>query len=285
MKKQDKKNISKEQKEKTSKNTASNNKDKKAKDKSSNKEEGKEENKKNILQTQNIKNIERYIYITNFSDYNSIKTINRLFEDINSLAFNLSSKHDIISKILTEEEQNSNEIDYISGFQIIDSKIRITIIEGITGKAIQKVKNDLPKKQMNNENFKIFSNSEILFDKRIYSKFNLALNCIKLRKDLNNILTSFEIYINANKYRHIYDTFMNLGVILRADTLEDIANSNSFPDADNLIELERKYGGIINQEDLTGIKRIKKHDIRKLLINLNDDVNINKKKSNDERKL
>ena len=285
MKAQVKKSISKEskeQKQKNEKNATSNNKDKKSKDKQSNKEEEKQE-KENIPQTQNIKNIERYIYITNFSDYNSIKMINHLFEDINSVAFNLSSKSDIISKILTEEEQNSNEIDYISGFQIIDRKIRFTLIEGITGKGIQKVKNALPKEQMNNQNFKIFSNSEILFDKRIYSKFNLVLNCIKLRKDLNDILTSFEIYMNANKYRNIYDTFMNLGVILRADTLEDIANSNSFPDADNLIELERKYGGIINQEDLTGIKRIKKHDIRKLLINLNEDVNINKKKSNDER--
>ena len=263
-----------------SKNTTSNNKDKKSKDKTSNKEEEEQEKEKNnIPQTQNIKNIERYIYITNFTDYNSIITINHLFEDINSLAFNLSSKIDIISKILTEEEQNSNEIDYISGFQIVDSKLRIAIIEGITGKGIQKVKNAFPKKQMNNENFKIFSNSEILFDKRIYSKFNLVLNCIKLRKDLNDILTSFEIYMNANKYRNVYDTFMNLGVILRADTLDDIANSNSFPDVDKLIELERKFGGIINPEDLTGIKKVKKYDIKKLLINLNDDINI---KNNDK---
>ena len=252
-----------------SKNTTSNNKDKKSKDKTNNKEEEEQEKEKNnIPQTQNIKNIERYIYITNFTDYNSIITINHLFEDINSLAFNLSSKIDIISKILSEEEQNSNEIDYISGFQIVDSKLRITIIEGITGRAMKIIKNSLPKKKMNDEHIKIFSDSSILFDKRIYSKYNLTLKYIRLRKNLNEILTSFDIYMNANKYRNIYDTFMNLGTILRADTLEDIYKSNSFPDADKLIELEEKYSESLTHEDLTGEKKLKKYNIKDLLINL-----------------
>ena len=149
----------------------------------------------------------------------------------------------------------------------------MTIIEGITGKSMMKVKSALPKTQINNENFKVFSNNTILFDKRIYSKFNLSLKYIKLRKDLNDILTTFGIYILANKYRNIYDTFMNLGVILRADTLEDISNSNSFPDADKLIELERKFADILNEEDLTGLKSIKKNDnIKKLLISF-DEIN------------
>ena len=123
---------------------------------------------------------------------------------------------------------------------------------------MNKIKNDLPKTQMNNENIRIFSDSSILFNKRIYSKYNLLLKYIKLRKNLNEILTSFEIYKNANKYRNIYDTFMNLGTILRAETLEDINNSNSFPDADKLIELEEKFSECLSNEDLTGRKKLKK---------------------------
>ena len=67
-----------------------------------------EEEKQPSPQKKDIKNIERYIYITNYSDINSVKIINQLFRDINSLAFGLSSKSDIISKELTEEEQNNN---------------------------------------------------------------------------------------------------------------------------------------------------------------------------------
>ena len=263
--------LNKENNKKNSKN-----KDKNSKDKSKTLSQQSKEEEKQITSRQNPKNIERFIYITKYSDINSLKIINQLFEDINTLSFNLTSKGELISKILSEEEQNNNEIDYISGFQIVDKKIRLTIIEGITGKGIQKVKNALPKTKMNDENFKIFSNFSILFDKRIYSKFNLSLKFFKLRKNLQDILTSFEIYAKANKYRNIYDTFMNLSTILRADTLEDISNSNSFPDADKLVELERKFGDVLSHEDLTGEKKVKKYNIRNLLLNF-EDINSNNK--------
>ena len=232
-------------------------------------------------QIENKRNIERFIYITNYSNINSVIKINQLFEDINSSAFNITEKNDIISKTLDEEEQNNNEIDYISGFQIMDNKLRITIIEGITGKAMEKVKQTLPKNEMNSENFKIFSDKSILYDKRIYSKFNLVIKYIKLRKNLNEILTTFEIYMEANRYRNIYDTFMNFGAILRADTMSDISSSNSFPDADKLIELERKYGDVLTEEDLTGIKKVKKYNnnIKNLLLSF-DDANIESIKTN-----
>ena len=274
MKSKDKINKNKKQ------NENHNNKDKTQKNKtySKTKDEEKieEENINKTPEIQNKRNIERFIYITNYSEINSVKIINQLFEDINSSAFNLSTKNDIISKTLSEEEQNNNEIDYISGFQILDNKLRITIIEGITGKSMEKVKNSLPKTQMNSEDFKIFSDKNILYDKRIYSKFNLLLKFIKLRKYLRDILTTFEIYMHANKYRNIYDTFMNLGTILRADTMIDISSSNSFPNVEKLLELERKYGEILNEEDLTGVKKIKKYDnFKNLLTSFNESSNTN----------
>ena len=163
-------------KQKEEKKINPNNKDKNQNDKSKSllKENNKEEEKKNLAQSENPKNIERYIYITKYSDINSVKIINQLFQDINSSAFNLASKNDIISKVLTNEEQNNNEIDYISGFQIIDSKIRLTVIEGITNKSMLEIKKALPKAQMNNDVIKIFSDCSILFNQRIYSKFNLS---------------------------------------------------------------------------------------------------------------
>ena len=274
MKSKDKINKNKKQ------NENHNNKDKTQKNKTHSKtkdeEKIEEENINKTPEIQNKRNIERFIYITNYSDINSVKIINQLFEDINSSAFNLSTKNDIISKTLSEEEQNNNEIEYISGFQILDNKLRITIIEGITGKSMEKVKNSLPKTQMNSEDFKIFSDKNILYDKRIYSKFNLLLKFIKLRKYLRDILTTFEIYMHANKYRNIYDTFMNLGTILRADAMIDISSSNSFPDVEKLLELERKYGEVLNKEDLTGVKKIKKYDnFKNLLTSFNESNSTN----------
>ena len=217
-----------------------------------------------------------------------MKKLKQLFEEINQSAFNLRSPKEIYIRELTEEERNNNEIDYISGFQILDKKIRITIIEGITGKGIKKVKETLPRYQMNNNNFKIFSDSNILFNKRIYSKFDLQLKFIKLRDTFEEILTTYDIYLKTKRYREIYDAFLNFGAILKSKTLEDISRANLFSNDDDLLFLERKYADILTEEDLTGIPKKKK--IRKK-INLEEfdkkffgkSVNENNKDNNKEK--
>ena len=207
-------------------------------------------------------NLERFIYITEYLDSNCMKTLKNLFEEINQSAFQLRSVKEIYTRGLSEEERDNNEIDYISGFQIIDKSMRITILEGITGKAIKKVKEALPKNQMNSKNLMIFADSKVLFNKRIYSKFDLSLKFIKLRDNLSNILQTYDIYTKANKYRQIYDSFLNFGSILKAETLKEIAEAKLFPDAESLLLLERKYGDILNDEDMTGIHKEKKRKKR-----------------------
>ena len=172
------------------------------------------------------KNLERFIYVTTYNDSETMKTLKELFETINKEAFNLKSVKETFTKTLTIEEQNNNDIDYISGFQLIDNNLRITILEGITGKAMNKVKEKLPKLKMNDNSNKIYSDSRILFNTRIYSKFNLSMKFIKLRENLNTILTTFDIYMKANKYNEIYSAFMNLGFILQSKTFNEISNAN-----------------------------------------------------------
>jgi hypothetical protein len=203
-------------------------------------------------------NLERFIYITTYYDSNFMQVLKKLFEEINQAAFNLRSVKEIYTRGLTDEERDNNEIDYISGFQIIDKTIRITILEGITGKGMKKVKEYLPKTQMNSKTLMIFADSNVLFNKRLYSKFDLSLKYIKLRDNLSNILQTYDIYTKAAKYKQIYDSFLNFGSILKAETLKEISNANLFPDAESLLLLERKYADILNDEDMTGIHKDKK---------------------------
>ena len=207
-------------------------------------------------------NLERFICVTTYYDNNFMQTLKKLFEEINQTAFNLRSVKEIYTRELTEEERDNNEIDYISGFQIIDKSIRITILEGITGMGIKKVKEAIPKNQMNTKNNLIFADTKVLFNKRLYSKFDLSLKYIKLRDNLANILQTFDIYTKANKYRKIYDAFLNFGSILKAETLKEISDSNLFPDSESLLLLERKYADILNDEDMTGIQKEKKRKKR-----------------------
>ena len=101
------------------------------------------------------------------------------------------------------------------------------------------VKETLPKTKLNNKNLKIFSNLKILFNKRIYSKFNLCLKFIKLSKNLQNILQTYEIYERAHRCKKVYDSFQIFGSLLRAETMEEISSANLFPEAEHLLMLER----------------------------------------------
>ena len=231
-----------------------------------------EKSKANIEEEENVssviekeKNLERFIYYTTYNDINFMEKINPLFEEINQKAFNLRSPKEIYTYGLTPEDRDNNEIDYISGFQIIDKISRLTIIEGITGKAMKKVKETFPKNQMNSKMLMIFSDSNILFNKRLYSIFDLSLKFIKIRENLSEILNTFDIYLKSSKYKDIYDAFMNMGGILKAQTLREIADANLFPDAESLLLLERKYGDILKEEDLTG-KKLEKKKKRKYSI-------------------
>jgi len=199
-----------------------------------------------------------------------MKILKELFETINKEAFKLKSVKEIYTRTLSPEELDDNNIDFISGFQVIDQNLRITILEGITGKAINLIKEKLPKLELNTEKRKIFSNSKILFNKRIYSSFNLCLKFIKLRNPLSQILNTADIYLKANKYREIFNAFMQLGFILQSPTFESITNANLFPTFESLEQLERKYADIINDEDLSGIKSEKKKK-KKLMSNNNSE--------------
>ena len=207
-------------------------------------------------------NLERFIYITDYNDGDLMFSLKKLFEEINQKAFSLLSTKEIYTRNLTESERDNNEIDYISGFQLIDKTYRITILEGITGLGMKIVKETLPKTNLNNKNLKIFSNSKILFNKRIYSKFNLCLKFIKLSRNLQNILQTYEIYEKAHRCREVYDSFQIFGSLLRAKTMEEISSANLFPEAEHLLILERKYGDLLTEQDMTGIYKEKKNKKR-----------------------
>jgi len=78
-----------------------------------------------------------------------MKNLKEVFEQVNKEAFNLKSTKEIYTKVLSPEEQDDNESDYISGFQLIDTNFRITIIEGISSKSMKLIRERFYKSGIN----------------------------------------------------------------------------------------------------------------------------------------
>ena len=210
--------------------------------------------KKNIINIQSVSPqnetnennyVERIVIITTYNDSEFLSNLKKCFEIVNQQAFNLKSPKEIYTRDLSEDEKQSLTIDYISGVQILDKSMRITFLEGLKGKSIEKIKEFIPKKNMNNKTNKYFSDSNVFFNERIYSLFLLNLKYIKLRNTLKEILTTYDLYSKADKQREIYDSFLKLGSILRVDTMKDIKEMDLFPKSEHLIMLERKYADML----------------------------------------
>ena len=213
-----------------------------------------DDNTENENEIELPKNITRVIYVTHYTDSDTLNIMKRLFEEINQRAFDLRSAKEIYARELSQSEQNDNDIDYISGVQLMDNNIRVTIIEGIAQGAMKLVRERLPKRHMNTPSSKVLADINVLFNKRIYSAFGLSLGYIKLRQSLHSILTTYDLYEKANKFRDMYEAFINVGTILQTETLSEIAEGDHFPKLAGLLRIERKYGDMLTEEDLTGMK-------------------------------
>ena len=62
-----------------------------------------------------------------------VKNIEANFERINMQCFSFNSVAELNTKELSEEEQKDRSLDFLSGFEIMDTEFRMFIIEGIGG--------------------------------------------------------------------------------------------------------------------------------------------------------
>jgi len=63
----------------------------------------------------------------------TVKQLHGSFEKVNLELLNLDSVIYLNTKELSEAERNDRTLDYLGGFELIDSEMRMLIIEGIGG--------------------------------------------------------------------------------------------------------------------------------------------------------
>ena len=76
---------------------------------------------------------ERMIIILPYKAPESVKAIEASFERINLAGLKLENSRYLNTKELTEEERNDRTLDFLGGFEIMDSDFRMFIFEGLGG--------------------------------------------------------------------------------------------------------------------------------------------------------
>lgn len=100
----------------------------------------------------------------------TVKTLHDTFENVNLELLNLDSVIYLNTKELTEEERNDRTLDYLGGFELIDSEMRLLLIEGIggAGNSIDKFYKANEREKPNDKKFKMLYNPDIKFKNRMY---------------------------------------------------------------------------------------------------------------------
>ena len=92
--------------------------------------------------------------------------------------------------------------------------------------------------------------------------FNVSIKKIKLRDTLTKIMGLPDVYLRSKVPEDMFDTLQKFAEIRKANRASIVRDFNLFPNTQNLLTLERKYGDSLNFEDLNGFKQRKRKRAR-----------------------
>jgi len=197
---------------------------------------------------------ERAIYIFPYKSPEYTPKLLSIVQEINMAAFQMTGGNPlfITTKALSEEEKNNRELDIVTGVEFIDNQYRTFILEGLADKGMKRLEEEFPKDIPNNKDFKIMKNSDIKFKDRLYVDCNIDVKKIRLRENLAKLLGRPEIYLRSKVPEHIYNILIKFIELRRCDSVKAVVASDLFPDIENIISMERKYGDALTDEDVNG---------------------------------
>ena len=203
---------------------------------------------------------ERMIVIVPYKSPETVKHIEATFERINLTGLNLENSRYLNTKELSEEERAARDLDFLGGFEIMDSEFRMFIIEGLGGRArgMDQFYRANERTRPNDKKFKMLYNPQVRFKSRMYLDFNVSIKKIRLRDSLTKIMGAPDVYLRSKVPEDMYDTLQKFAEIRKLDRASLVRDFNLFPNTENLLTLERKYGDSLNHEDLYGFKQRRK---------------------------
>lgn len=151
---------------------------------------------------------ERMVLILPYKSPENVKCIERAFEAVNLEGLNLENARYLNTKELSKEEREDRELNFLGGFELMDSEMRMFVIEGLGGEgnAMDKFYKANERTRPNDRKFKMLYNPNVRFKNRIYLDFNAAVKKIRLRDTLTKIMGAPDVYLRSKVPEDMYDT-------------------------------------------------------------------------------
>lgn len=135
------------------------------------------------------------------------------------------------TKELSEAEKNNRLLDFLGGFELIDSEMRIFVFEGLGGKnnCMNRFYLRNERERTNDAKFKMLYNPDIKYQNRMYREFNCSIKKIKLRDSLSKIMHAPDIYLRSKVPEDMYDTLQKFAEMRKLDRAVLVRDFDLFP--------------------------------------------------------
>ncbi|XP_055077983.1 uncharacterized protein cfap92 [Periophthalmus magnuspinnatus] len=143
----------------------------------------------------------------------------------------------------TTSFKRSPDLDFVTGFHLVDKKTQIVAVEGLRRKAVKRLRESVAMKLSGSKEEQVIAlyTSSLAFFKRIYDSLDLSLTPIVLPESLETILMEPLVYVKGTIPPLCLQGLLRLQQLRQARSLTEAAQNDLFPSADMIQSLSRQY--------------------------------------------